>query len=172
MAQVHDPNYNPYAAPTSQDYAEPGRGAGGYVGYAGFWRRFVAYFIDNFILQIVGIMVMMIAGFVINATRNNNPNLEGGIAVFALFVNFVIAVAYFAGMESSDSQATLGKMAMGIKVTDLYGRRISFGRATGRFFGKILSSIILGIGFLMAAFTEKKQALHDMMSDTLVLKTR
>ena len=77
---------------------------------------------------------------------------------------------YFALMESSANQATLGKMAIGIKVTDMSGRRIGFGQATGRYFGKILSSMILLIGYIMAAFTEKKQALHDMLAGCLVVK--
>jgi uncharacterized RDD family membrane protein YckC len=73
-------------------------------------------------------------------------------------------------MECSDNQATLGKMAIGIIVTDLNGNKISFGRATGRYFGKIISSVILLIGFFMAAFTEKKQAFHDIITGCLVVK--
>ena len=73
-------------------------------------------------------------------------------------------------MESSEYQATLGKMLLGLKVTDLKGRRISFLRATGRHFGKILSGLILGIGFFMIAFTKKKQGLHDIITECLVLK--
>ncbi len=72
-------------------------------------------------------------------------------------------------MESSEAQATLGKRALGIIVTDLNGARIIFYRATGRHFGKIVSSITLGFGFIMAGFTEKKQALHDKMFDCLVV---
>jgi uncharacterized RDD family membrane protein YckC len=72
-------------------------------------------------------------------------------------------------MESSGSQGTLGKMAVGIKVTDLYGNRIGFGKATGRFFGKIISFFILLVGYLMVAFTQKKQGLHDMMAGCLVV---
>jgi uncharacterized RDD family membrane protein YckC len=72
-------------------------------------------------------------------------------------------------MESSSKRATLGKMALGIIVTDLEGKRISFGRATGRFFSKILSGIIIYIGFIMVAFTDKKQGLHDMIAGTLVI---
>ena len=78
---------------------------------------------------------------------------------------------YEAGLESSSKQATLGKMAMGLKVTDLVGRRISFARATGRHFAKILSGMILLIGYIMAGFTERKQALHDMIAGTLVQRT-
>lgn len=77
---------------------------------------------------------------------------------------------YHALMESSAKQATLGRMALGIRVTDLNGNRIGFGRATGRYFAKILSALILGIGFLMAAFTAKKQALHDIPAGTLVVR--
>ena len=72
-------------------------------------------------------------------------------------------------MLSSEKQATVGKMVLGMVVTDVNGGRISFGRATGRHFAKWLSALILGIGFLMAAFTERKQALHDMIADTLVV---
>ena len=82
----------------------------------------------------------------------------------------VVSWLYFALLESSPKQATLGKMALGIKVTDLDGNRISFGRATGRFFAKIISGVILMIGYIMAAFTAKKQALHDIIASTLVIK--
>jgi len=73
-------------------------------------------------------------------------------------------------MESSESQATLGKRAVSIKVTDMNGNRISFGRATGRDFAKIISGLPLFIGFMMAGWTSKKQALHDMIAETLVIK--
>jgi uncharacterized RDD family membrane protein YckC len=76
---------------------------------------------------------------------------------------------YFALMESSNKRATLGKMALGLMVTDLEGNKINFGKATGRYFGKIISGIILYIGFFMAGFTERKQALHDMMAGCLVV---
>ncbi len=77
---------------------------------------------------------------------------------------------YYAIMESSSKQATFGKLICGLKVTDLNGERISFMRATGRHFGKIISSMILLIGYLMVLFTERKQGLHDMMAGCLVLK--
>lgn len=84
----------------------------------------------------------------------------------ALMVSWI----YYSLLESSAWQATLGKKALGLEVTDLEGHRISFGRATGRFFGKILSAFILLIGFIMAGFTEKKQALHDILAGTLVIR--
>jgi uncharacterized RDD family membrane protein YckC len=81
-----------------------------------------------------------------------------------------IAWIYEAWMTSSDRQATVGKMAVGLKVTDLNGQRISFARATGRHFAKILSAMVLFIGYIMAAFTERKQGLHDILAGTLVVK--
>jgi uncharacterized RDD family membrane protein YckC len=77
---------------------------------------------------------------------------------------------YYALLESSVWQATIGKKLLGLRVTDLAGNRISFARASGRFFGKILSGMILGIGFLMAGFTQRKQALHDILAGCLVLR--
>ena len=74
--------------------------------------------------------------------------------------------------ESSARQATLGKMAFGIVVTDVHARRISFARATGRFFGKVLSNLTFCIGYLLAAFTDRKQALHDLIAGTLVVRAR
>ena len=79
---------------------------------------------------------------------------------------------YYASMESSSAQATLGKMAVGVKVTDDSGARIGSGCATGRYFGKIVSALILLVGYMMAGWTEKKQVLHDMMAGTLVVKSR
>ncbi len=74
-------------------------------------------------------------------------------------------------MESSKQQATLGKMALSLKVTDMEGNKVSFGRATGRYFGKIISGMIMMIGYILAGLTEKKQALHDMMAGCLVIRT-
>jgi uncharacterized RDD family membrane protein YckC len=85
---------------------------------------------------------------------------------FSTLVNWI----YEAALESSSYQATLGKMALGLKVTDLEGRRISFARATGRHFAKILSGLMFFIGFIMAGFTQRKQALHDMIAGTLVVR--
>lgn len=77
---------------------------------------------------------------------------------------------YYAICESSSWQGSVGKKVLGIRVTDMYGQRIGFGKATGRHFGKILSGLTLGVGFIMIAFTERKQGLHDQMAGTLVLK--
>ena len=92
-------------------------------------------------------------------------------SVFALIlVNVAAGWLYYSLMESSKTQATLGKMALSLKVTDLEGNKISFGRATGRYFGKIISGMIMMIGYILAGITEKKQALHDMMAGCLVIR--
>lgn len=85
----------------------------------------------------------------------------------------VIIVAtwlYFAVMESSPWQATLGKKLLGLHVTDLNGQRLTLGRATGRTLAKYLSSMTMGIGYLLCGFTERKQALHDVVAKCLVLR--
>lgn len=129
-----------------------------YIEYAGFWTRFVAALIDGIFLGVINFTIAAIIG----ANTQEFGAFQG--------ITIILQWLYFALMESSANQATLGKMALGIKVVDLDGERISFGKATGRYFGKIVSAIILLIGYIMAAFTEKKQALHDMMAGTLVIK--
>jgi uncharacterized RDD family membrane protein YckC len=79
---------------------------------------------------------------------------------------------YYSLFESSALQATPGKVLCGIIVTDLSGDRVSFFRASNRFFGRILSGLILGIGFLMIAFTERHQGLHDKLAGCLVIRER
>ena len=95
---------------------------------------------------------------------------ESPQATALLLLVQLISWLYFAAFESSPWQATPGKKVLGLRVTDLEARRISFIRASGRYFGKIISSLLFGIGFLMAGFTEKKQALHDMLAGCLVLR--
>lgn len=130
--------------------------------YAGFWRRAGALVIDTVICMVVAGVI----GFVLGATGAIKENSsEALVNVLAFFGQWI----YFAVMESSSRQATLGKMALGIKVVDLHGDRISFARATGRYWGKIASGVLLGIGYLMAAFTKNRQALHDMMASCLVV---
>lgn len=134
--------------------------------YAGFWNRFIAAIIDSFIIIIVIIMIAKVFHSIF-------PEGVGGSEVVdALMFSIVFFPEwfYFSIMESSSRQGTLGKILLGIKVTDLEGGRISFWRATARFFGKIPSSVIFGIGFFMAAFTKQKQALHDMMAGCLVVR--
>ena len=174
MSYSEQPELNPYAAPQSRvgmdDFGKPSS----FYGYAGFWRRFGALFLDNILMGIAGGLLGFVIGIIAGAAgaAGQNGQASMGLLFGVQLVTFLMQMMYFAGMESSSSQATLGKMALGIKVVDLQGRRISFGRGVGRFFAKILSGIILAIGYIMAAFTEKKQGLHDMIAGTLVIKTR
>jgi uncharacterized RDD family membrane protein YckC len=140
------------------------------MSYAGFWKRFAALFIDTivsiFIGGVVGLAAALLIGF--GAEAEDGADLDG-IRVTANLFGLVAGWIYFAAMESSSKQGTLGKMALGIKVTDLDGNRISFGRASGRYFAKFISGFILLIGYFMAAFTKKKQALHDKIAGCLVV---
>ena len=120
--------------------------------YSGFWQRVAASILDGIIISFGA--AILFAG----------ANIVGGLA--SLFLPWI----YEAAMLSSKKQATVGKLVMGIIVTNTDGNPISFARATGRHFAKYLSCLILGIGFIMVAFTPRKQALHDMISDTLVLR--
>jgi uncharacterized RDD family membrane protein YckC len=130
--------------------------------YAGFWRRFAAWILDGLLLSLVTVPFTLQFG--------GDAAAEAARTSAVGTISTVVGWLYFALMESSAKQATVGKMALGIIVTDEDGRRIGFGRATGRYFAKILSALILGIGFLMAGFTERKQALHDMVASCLVIK--
>ncbi len=121
-------------------------------------------------------LIFLAATGMFGVIGGTNRELEGmatamfGLGIMALgLVAFAGSWLYHTLMESSRRQATLGKMALGIIVTDLNGNRISFARANGRFFGKWVSGMIMNIGYLMAAFTEKKQALHDMLASCLVI---
>jgi uncharacterized RDD family membrane protein YckC len=169
------------AGPT--DAAIPSAGVATAAGtvYAGFWLRFVAYLIDSVVVWVAaGMLIGVVVGIVgLGFFRNlgagmNTPNPVFPVALFAIVFAFVgvliIAVwLYFAWMESSETQGTLGKMALALIVTDMQGNRVSFGRASGRFFAKIVTGMVpFAIGYMMAGFTEKKQALHDMIASCLV----
>lgn len=135
------------------------------VKYAGFWRRLIAAIIDGVLVNVA----MLPISLAVNTTTQ-----EGIIAsiMFAQLQLLSMAVSWLYGafMESSKMQATIGKMLLGMKVTDYKGKRISFLRATGRHFAKYLSAAILGIGYLMIAFTKRKQGLHDILAQTYVVK--
>ena len=148
-----------------------------YVRYGGFWIRVLATIIDAIIVRVVlhpiaaifGLGGLALSGFGEHGFRHGMglPLLIFGGGVYAVLI-VGASWLYEALMESSSYQATLGKMIFGMKVTDLYGNRIDFARATGRHFAKILSGLILCIGFIMVGFTERKQGLHDMIAGTLV----
>lgn len=145
------------------------------IPYGGFWWRVLAYFIDGIVLAIANGMIEGIFGIgmgpftMLGAERDVFASVAFmGMTGGLLLVNLL----YFAVMESSRLQASVGKLAVGLIVTDIHGERIGFGRALGRYLAKILSAAILCIGFIMVAFTERKQGLHDLIAGTLVYRTR
>lgn len=129
--------------------------------YAGFWIRVGAYLIDAIILWLANFVVSMVflGGGTAMATAASIP---------LIIVMSLIGIAYFVIMESSSRQGTVGKMAVGIKVGKENGERISVVNALGRYFAKILSTLILFIGFIMVGFDSKKQGLHDKLAKTYV----
>lgn len=147
--------------------------------YAGFWRRFLALVIDAFVLYVTVAVIDAVTdgaayqdivsiGPPVNGTRQVGYHVP--LTFFGSLLVFLGGWLYFTWMESSTIQATLGKMALGIVVTDLEGNRANFGRVARRSFAKILSAITLMRGFLMAAHTPQKQAMHDLIAGTLVMK--
>lgn len=137
-------------------------------GYAGFWKRAAAFLVDTIILGLIGFGLGMILGFTMAAAMGPKLDLNQ-VGLVGNILGLILNWLYFTVQESSESQATFGKRALHIKVVDEDGRRISFLRANGRYFGKMISALLLGIGLLMVAFTPRKQGLHDMMARTLVV---
>jgi uncharacterized RDD family membrane protein YckC len=153
--------------------------------YAGFWKRFLALIVDAIIISIVRTLlvlpVLALVGLSFVSDFQDKELLEtgdifrmvtaivaAGMALAA--ISTVISVLYFTLMESSKYQASLGKLALGLVVVDLEGNRLDFGKALLRNIGKLVSTFIFFIGYIMAAFTDKKQALHDLIASTLVIK--
>ncbi len=151
--------------------------------YAGFWLRLVAHIIDGLIIGAVSGAIFLpmffltgLGGFLRALSHDRQPD-PVVIASFISSISLLVLVSlagswlYYAYFESSDWQASVGKKVMSLVVTDIDGNRVSFGRASGRYFAKIVSSLIpLGIGYILAGVTEKKQALHDMIANCLVLR--
>ena len=153
--------------------------------YAGFWLRLVAVIIDGIIIGCLQSLVFVpllaavglgIAGNMENMDMQDTGDMVGmlGVIVAAASAYWLLAMCiqifYYTLMESSKFQGTLGKMALGIKVTDMNGEKLDFVKAFVRNLCKIISNFTLLIGYIMAGFTEKKQALHDMIASTLVVK--
>jgi uncharacterized RDD family membrane protein YckC len=149
--------------------------------YGGFWIRFVAIVIDGLLLGVAQSLIIapLMAALGFAASNPAMMNSEDGMAAFSAMmgamgliqvVGLVIGWLYFALMQSGKHQATLGKMALGLKVVDSEGNRLSFGRASLRYIGKFVSSLVLMIGYIIAAFNPRKQALHDMIASTYVIK--
>ncbi len=153
--------------------------------YAGFWLRFVAYVIDYIIIYTVQIFLVVpilavvginFASGMSNADNMSEAEMFGMIAGMVgamgatIVLTFALIVLYYTIMETSKFQATVGKLAVGLKVTDVNGEKLDFTKALVRNLCKIISSMILFIGYIMAGFTEKKQGLHDIIAGTLVVK--
>jgi len=146
--------------------------------YAGFWLRLAAYIIDYFVLGfVIGTMVIFVGlamglSTAIFYDMEDTANQMVVITLSIIFgiVSFAASWLYYAVLESGSYQGTLGKMVINLKVTDMEGERISFARASGRFFGKILSSFVIYIGYIMIGITEKKQGLHDILAGCLVVR--
>jgi uncharacterized RDD family membrane protein YckC len=147
-----------------------------YSEFGGFWERFLAYCIDSAILTlgsvVVGFFGAFIIGFVLALMGMEVEEMENFFVGVYYILAFVLSWLYFTIMESSKLQATLGKKICNLVVTDTSGNRITFLRANGRFWSKFISGAIFCIGYIMAAFTEKHQALHDMVAGTLVVKKK
>ncbi len=139
---------------------------------AGFGRRLLAFLIDMVVLGcggcFLGIGVVILSSVMLGheISDESTPVEDAMINVFGLLLSWL----YYALMESSTLRATVGKMALGIVVVDEKGHQIGFGRATGRFFGKILSGLILGFGYLMILFSPMKQGLHDTIAGCRVIR--
>lgn len=151
--------------------------------YAGFWMRFAAYLIDSIILSFVFYVPMALfmfignpSGFIHDMTTDGRNAMDAEpiwVQVMIFLWAITVLLTYFPCMESSEKQGTFGKMALGIIVTDLHGQRISYMHALGRTLGKLITNLtccLFYIGYLMVGFTAKKQALHDMIAGTLVVR--
>ncbi|TYA11089.1 RDD family protein [Paenibacillus faecis] len=151
-----------------------------------FGKRVIAWLIDVLVIQFI-LQVFLIGflnfrslyyDFLLNQSERMDVDLEaiGGIFFesgfffkFAVVLSVILSWLYYAAMESSKLQATVGKLAIGSIVVGEMNERISFGKASGRYFGKIISSLVLCIGYLMVIFTEHRQGLHDKMAKAYVV---
>lgn len=152
------------------------------VPYGGFWIRFLAYLLDHVIMSAVAapLFFIMVVPSIVRIAHEAEQNQEqpSPEMIFAIVSSAFVYIAlafvgqwlYEALLTSSSWQGTIGKRVLRLKVVDEAGNRIGFGRATGRFFAKILSSVFFYIGFIMIGFTERKTGLHDMLAGTRVLR--
>ena len=147
--------------------------------YAGVWRRYCAALIDSLFFSVIffifWFLLLLPESGIIDYEASIYAALYEGKGILHLLTVYVIipqlfVCLYHALFESSSMQGTLGKSLLGIKVTDLHGRKISFGRASVRYFVKTFISSILCIGYIMAFFTGKKQALHDYAAGTVIIE--
>jgi len=140
----------------------------GTMEYAGFWIRFVAFSLDAFLMGMVNMVVFIPLGILI-PLQPDNPWIAVSFMPLYMLLQYVLPAAYdtwFIGKYG----ATPGKMACKLKVVVEDGSRLSYLRAFGRHFAKWLSALILGIGYVMAAFDEQTRTLHDRICETRVVQ--
>ncbi len=135
--------------------------------FGGFWIRVGAYFIDMIVLIIPVLLISFLFRSVIPVDDEVSLMI---VEVVDSILSLIVWWVYAAVLHSSEWQATVGKRVVGLKVVDVRGNRISFGRATGRYFAEFISALILFIGYMMVGWTQKKQGLHDMIAGTYVIK--
>ncbi|HRP70077.1 MAG TPA: RDD family protein [Turneriella sp.] len=146
--------------------------------YGGFWRRLVAAILDQIILLlgrafIYGVLTLIVyASLYLFEVKYYHVIIYSVFGFFIFVLNIWLTWIYFALMESSSLQGTLGKLALGVRVYHIENRPLTFEEATKRYFAKILSRYILLIGYILAAFSSKKQALHDFIANSVVLVER
>ena len=138
--------------------------------YGGFWKGVIAYLIDAFIIAFP--VTMVFCTVITEVLKTENVEVTSITVSMPQVIMLVASWVYFAGLESSAWQATVGKKMLGMQVTDTSDERINFIKATIRYLAKFLSSFFLMIGFIMVAFTAKKQGLHDFIAGTVVLNQR
>ena len=170
---------NPFAAPEMDLRSQAPLPGEGPMEYGGFFQRWISSIVDSLILMVIVFPISFVIGFAYGIVKVGmfGQGYVGDLSdiLFRLamqFLSFLVGLFYYALQESSDSRATPGKKMMGLAVVNLDGGKVTFGQAIGRYFGKLLSGVILGIGFLIQPFTEKRQALHDILASTLVVKVR
>ncbi|MDR0291600.1 MAG: RDD family protein [Elusimicrobium sp.] len=143
--------------------------------YAAFWKRLLAFIIDTVVVNICSYILGFCVGLVIGIAGAMGGITQDTLLRIAQAAGFAagacVFLFYYSLFESSAKQATLGKMALGVKVIDVYGNRLTFGKAFLRTICKFISLLPLGLGCLIALFTQKKQALHDLLVKTLVVNS-
>lgn len=142
--------------------------------YAGFWFRTLAAVVDGVLVQVATILLVFPLGFSMGASMADSASaagIEAAAGVMGFFVGLLMQWLWFTVAEASPWQASLGKKLLGLKVTNEDGERISFAEANVRYWSKILSALLLCVGFLMVGFTARKQGLHDKIARTLVIRS-
>lgn len=143
--------------------------------YAGFWLRAVAFIIDTLILSVpftIGAMAYPDKLMVFPTETDPFPMSLPHFTLEGFLLLFFAMWIYYALFEASSWQGTPGKKLLGLYVTDMNGRPLTLWRASGRYLGRKVSDLTFLVGYILAGFTEKKQALHDLISGCLVLRRR